>query len=324
MNIFVTGITGFVGSHLAEFLLKQPNITKIYGLKRWRSPLDNVAHLLANPKIKLVDGDLRDSRSMNELIREIKPELIFHLAAQSYVQTSFEAPIDTLETNIIGTVNLLEAVRQAKIEPRIHICSSSEVYGQVQPNEVPITEQNPLRPMSPYAVSKVTEDLVSFQYFYSWGVKPIRTRAFTHTGPRRGSVFVESSFAKQIAEIENGVRKDSVIKVGNLESIRTFLDVRDIVEAYWMVVTKGTPGEVYNIGGVETMTIREMLDRLLAMTTVKVKIEVDPKLLRPSDVTRQIPSIEKIKREIGWKPKTPFNTTLKDLLDYWRERTKEE
>ena len=198
------------------------------------------------------------------------------------------------------------------------------MYGQVQPNEVPITEQNPLRPMSPYAVSKVTEDLVSFQYFHSWGVKTIRTRAFTHTGPRRGSVFVESSFAKQIAEIENGVRKDSVIKVGNLESIRTFLDVRDIVEAYWMVVTKGTPGEVYNIGGVETMTIREMLDRLLAMTTVKVKIEVDPKLLRPSDVTRQIPSIEKIKREIGWKPKTPFNTTLKDLLDYWRERTKEE
>ncbi len=323
MNIFVTGITGFVGSHLAEFLVKRPDVTMVYGLKRWRSPLDNIAGIINHPKLRLVDGDLRDSRSMNELMRMIKPELIFHLAAQSYVQTSFEAPIDTLETNIIGTVNLLEAVRQAKIDPRIHICSSSEVYGQVNPSEVPITENNPLRPMSPYAVSKVTEDLVSFQYYHSWKVKTIRTRAFTHTGPRRGSVFVESSFAKQIAEIENGVRKDNLIKVGNLDSIRTFLDVRDIVEAYWMVLTKGTPGEVYNIGGNETMTIREMLDRLLSMTTVKVRIEVDPKLLRPSDVTRQIPSIDKITKEIGWKPKTPFNTTLRDLLDYWRERTKE-
>ena len=198
------------------------------------------------------------------------------------------------------------------------ITSSSEVYGQVKENEVPITEDNPLRPASPYAVSKVAEDMLGQQYWLSWKIKTIRTRMFTHTGPRRGQVFVTSNFSKQIAAIEAGFAPP-VIKVGNLNSIRTFLDVADAVRAYWTLVHKCPPGEVYNIGGVETMTVGEMLDKLLKLSTVKgIKVEVDPQRLRPSDVTRQIPSVEKFHKATGWRPERKFDDTLKSLLDYWR------
>jgi len=315
MKCLITGITGFVGSHLAEYLLTLDNV-EVYGLKRWRSPLDNIKHILN--KITLVDGDLKDAKSIYSIIKEIKPDKIFHLAAQSYVPTSFNAPADTIDTNVIGTINLLEAVKQAKINPIIHICSSSEVYGQVTEDEVPITEENQLRPQSPYAVSKVGEDLVSYQYFKSYNLKTIRTRAFTHTGPRRGEVFVVSAFAKQIAEIEKGL-KEPVMRVGNLDSVRTFLDVRDIVKAYWLVTEKGIPGDVYIVGGETTMTIKEMLDKLLSMTEKEIKVEVDKKLLRPSDVTLQIPDCTKLKQTTGWKQEIPFDKTLKDTLDYWRE-----
>ena len=198
MKTLITGITGFVGSHLAELLLEKGG-HEIYGLKRWRSPTNNIRGILE--EINLIDGELKDSNSMNDCVSQVKPDRIFHLAAQSYVPTSFTSPADTIETNIIGTLNLLEAVRHASIDPRIHICSSSEVYGQVSEEELPIKETNPLRPKSPYAVGKVGEDVVSSQYFRSYGMKNIISRAFTHTGPRRGEVFVVSSFAKQIAEV---------------------------------------------------------------------------------------------------------------------------
>src|SRR3989338_4181155 len=304
MKIFITGITGFVGSHMAEFLLREKH--QIFGLKRWRSPLDNIKGIL--DKVELADGDLRDSKSIYDIIAEIKPDRIYHLAAQSYVPTSFKAPNDTIETNVMGTINLLEAVRHAKIDPRIHICSSSEVYGQVTEGELPIKETNPLRPQSPYAVSKVGEDLISFQYFKSYGLKSVRSRAFTHTGPRRGSVFALSSFAKQVAEIEKGHQKP-VIHVGNLESIRTFLDIRDMVRAYYLLLERCEPGEVYNIGGNATMTIREMLEKLLTFTKVKPEIRVEKELLRPSDVTLQIPDVSKFKKATGWEPDIPFDKT---------------
>ena len=314
MKALITGITGFVGSHLAEYLLKQD--VEVFGTYRWRSPLDNIKDI--KNKIKLVNCELRDLSSVYSTISQTRPDFIFHLAAQSYVPASFSIPADTLITNIIGTTNLLEAVRMNKIDPVIHICSSSEVYGQVRKEEVPITENTPLRPASPYGVSKVGEDMIAYQYFLSYGIKTIRTRMFTHTGPRRGSVFATSSFAKQIAEIEKGL-KEPVVYVGNLDSVRTFSDVRDAVKAYWLLVNKCDPGEVYNIGGNRTMKIGEMLDILLSMTDKKIKVKVDKNLLRPSDVTLQIPNIDKFAKKTGWKPEIPFEKTLRDLLDYWRE-----
>ena len=315
MRVLITGITGFVGSHLADYILSLPEAIEVYGLARWRSPLDNIKHL--GDAITLKYGDLADQGSLIRILQDIKPDYLFHLAAQSYVVTSFDAPIDTLQTNIIGTANLLEAVRISKIDPTILICSSSEVYGRVNESDVPIKEDCPFRPASPYAVGKVGEDMIAFQYWRSYDIKTIRTRMFSHEGPRRGSVFVMSNFAKQVAMIEKGMQ-EAVVKVGNLNSIRTFADVRDTVRAYWMVM-KCPPGEVYNIGGNDTMTIAEMLRSLLQLSIVKpIKIEVDPARLRPSDVTLQIPDTTKFRKATGWEPEIPFEKTLKDTLDYWR------
>lgn len=317
MKVLITGITGMVGSHLAEYILENHPDVEIHGLVRWRSPLDYIRGIL--PKINLQYGELRDLHSLVAILKSIKPDRIFHLAAQSYVTTSFAAPADTLHTNVIGTTNLLDAVRLTQSDPLIHICSSSEVYGQVTKDELPITEINPFRPASPYAVSKVGEDMIALQYFLSYGIKTIRTRMFTHTGPRRGDVFAESAFAKQIAEIEAGV-KPNPMKVGNLDSVRTFADVRDAVKAYWLLLEKCTPGEVYNIGGTQTMTVGDMLDILKRMATCEIAHVVDPALLRPSDVTLQIPDIGKFQKASGWHPEISLETTLHDLLDYQRAR----
>ncbi|MBI5395922.1 MAG: GDP-mannose 4,6-dehydratase [Verrucomicrobia bacterium] len=318
MRVLITGITGFVGSHLVEYILANHPQTEISGIKRWRSPKDNIRHLL--DKVTLFDCDLRDLGSLIRVFGEVKPDVIFHLAAQSFVSTSYVAPVDTLDCNIIGTANLLEAVRILKLDPVIHICSSSEVYGQVGKEDVPIRETCPLRPVSPYAVSKVGEDMLGYMYWSAYKLRTIRTRMFTHSGPRRGEVFVDSFFAQQLARIERGMQPPAV-RVGNLDSVRTFADVRDTVRAYWLLAQKCPPGEVYNIGGDTTMTIREMLDLLLAMTTFKGKIEikVDPALIRPADVTLQIPCSDKFKAATGWKPVIPYRQTLQDMLDYWRE-----
>lgn len=317
MRILITGITGMVGSHLADYVLASQPGVEIHGLVRWRSPLDNVRPIL--DAITLHHAELRDLHAMTVLLQKVKPERIFHLAAQSYVTDSFDAPADTLHTNVIGTLNLLDAVRLTHIDPLIHICSSSEVYGQVTQDELPIRESNPFRPASPYAVSKVGEDMIALQYYLSYNIKTIRTRMFTHTGPRRGDVFAESAFAKQIAEIEAGIRPNPM-KVGNLDSVRTFADVRDAVRAYWLLLEKCPPGEVYNIGGNRTMTVGEMLAILKSMAACTIEHEVDPRLLRPSDVTLQIPDISKFQAASGWKPEIPLEKTLGDLLDYHRQR----
>ena len=327
MKILITGVTGFVGSHLAEFLIGK-GLT-VYGTYRWRSRMENIKHI---EDLNLVNCELLDAHSVYACIEKIKPDIIFHLAAQSYVPASFNEPTNTIETNIIGTLNILEAVRRIKEQPLIKnmqsdplivICSSSEVYGQVKESEIPIKETNEFRPASPYGVSKVGEDLIAYQYWLSYGLKIVRTRMFTHTGPRRGDVFVESAFAKQIARIEKGIQARRM-KVGNIKSIRTFADVRDMVKAYWMIALKtietGKYGEVYNIGGNVTMSIKQMLEELLKMTDKKIEVIVDPSLLRPSDVTLQIPDTSKFERFTGWKPEIPFTQTLKDILDYWRER----
>jgi GDPmannose 4,6-dehydratase/GDP-4-dehydro-6-deoxy-D-mannose reductase len=320
MRVLITGISGMVGSHLAEYILSNHDDVEVFGLLRWRSPLDNIRPIMN--QLTLRYAELRDLHSLIVLLEEIRPDRIFHLAAQSYVATSFSAPADTLQTNVIGTVNLLDAVRVLKLDPLIHICSSSEVYGQVEEHELPIRETNPFRPASPYAVSKVGEDMIALQYYLSYGIRTIRTRMFTHTGPRRGDVFAESAFAKQIAEIEAGLLKNPM-RVGNLDSVRTFSDVRDAVRGYWFLLEKGTPGDVYNIGGNRTMTIGQMLDILKSLAHCPIIHKVTPELMRPSDVTLQIPDVSKFHKQTGWTAQIPVEKTLEDLLNYHRDRVSE-
>lgn len=317
MKVLITGITGFAGSHLADYILQNHPGVKVYGMVRWRSRMDNVKHIL--DKIVLVEADLKDYISIRNIIKEIKPDYIFHLAAQSFVPTSWKLPQETLQINVLGQVNILEAIKELKLDTVIQIAGSSEEYGLVYENELPIKETNPLRPLSPYAVSKITQDFLGYQYFKSYGIKAVRTRGFNHTGPRRGDVFVSSNFAKQIAEIEKG-KREPVIYVGNLEAIRDFTDVRDMVRAYWLAVEKGEPGDVYNICSGRGLKIREVLEILLNYSKVKVEVKVDPARLRPSDVPVLIGDNSKFVKKTGWKPEIPIERTLKDLLDYWRER----
>lgn len=326
------------GSHLAEYLLNIEGL-EIYGTYRWRSRVDNLDDLRKagkvniitggfesmlhertdSSKLNLIEADITDSFSMKWVIGAVKPDRIFHLAAQSYVHASWGAPAETLHTNIIGEVNLLEAVRSAGIDPIIHIAGSSEEYGLVLPNELPVKETNPLRPLSPYGVSKATQEMIAYQYFMSYGLKSVITRAFNHEGPRRGEVFVTSNLAKQIVEVEKGL-KPPVLYVGDLSSVRDWSDVRDVIKAYWLVTEMGTPGEVYNIGSGIGREVREMLDMLLGMSNVDIEVEVDHARLRPSDVKVLICDSTRFRKLTGWAPQITFDKTLRDLLDYWRER----
>ena len=312
----ITGITGFAGSHLADHLLSQG--MEVYGTARWRSKLDNIEHIKAD--IHLLTADMRDGHSLEVVLNESKPDYIFHLAAQSFVPMSWRAPADTMETNLIGTIHLFEAVRKLNISPKIQFAGSSEEYGFVYPNEIPITEENPLRPISPYGVSKVAADKLSYQYHMSYGLHIVVTRGFNHTGPRRGDVFVTSDFAKQIAEIEKG--REPIIYVGNLEARRDFTDVRDMVKGYLLAVEKGQPGEAYNICSGKSMKISELLNLLISMTDKAIEVRQEPNRMRPSDVDVLQGDCSKFKKQTGWKQTIPFEKTMEDLLNYWRERVK--
>ena len=321
----ITGITGMVGSHLADFLLSETD-WDIYGMCRWRSPLDNVSHLLdranRSDRLKFLSADLRDYISLLNVVEEVRPDYVFHLAAQSYPSTSFTSPLDTLDTNILGTARLLEVLRRCSgIDPVIHVCASSEVYGRVPREKLPINEECSFHPASPYAISKVGTDLLGRYHTEAYGQKVITTRMFTHTGPRRGDVFAESTFAKQIAMIEAG-QIPPVLKVGNLDSLRTWADVRDAVRAYYFLVTVNPiAGQSYNIGGTYSCTIRQMLDYLLSLSSRKdIRVEVDPQRLRPIDADLQVPDTSKFHRHTGWEPEISFEKTMTDLLDYWRGR----
>jgi GDP-mannose 4,6-dehydratase len=324
----ITGITGMVGSHLADYLLKNTD-WEIYGMCRWRSPQDNVRHLLsranAKDRIFFEHADLRDYISLQNVVEQVQPDFVFHLAAQSYPQTSFTSPLDTFDTNIQGTERLLEALRKCNgIDPVIHVCASSEVFGRVSTDKLPIDEECTFHPASPYAISKVGTDLIGRYHAEAYGQKVMTTRMFTHTGPRRGDVFAESTFAKQIAMIEQGIIPP-IVKVGNLDSMRTWSDVRDAVRAYYMLVTVNPiPGEYYNIGGVYSCTVQDMLDHLVSVSTHKnIKIEVDPARLRPIDADLQVPDISKFQNHTGWAPEISFKQTMMDLLNYWRIKIKD-
>lgn len=322
----ITGITGMVGSHLADYLLENTD-WDVYGMCRWRSPLDNVEHLLdrvnKKEKVFLEYGDLNDFGSLVNVINKSKPDYVFHLAAQSYPRTSFDSPADTLKTNIIGTNNLLEVIRLSDCDPVIHVCASSEVFGRVPREKLPINEDVTFHPASPYAISKVGTDLVGRYYGEAYGMKVMTTRMFTHTGPRRGDVFAESTFAKQIAMIEAKMIPPTV-KTGNLDSLRTWSDVRDAVRAYYMLVTVNpTPGEYYNIGGTFSCSVKDMLNHLLSISTRNdIQTETDPERLRPIDADLQVPDTTKFTSHTGWKPEISFEKTMQDLLDYWRDKIK--
>ena len=324
-KVFITGITGMVGSHLLDYLVKKTK-WQIHGLIRWRSPIDNLSNHIKSinnkKRIFLHYGDIREQHSIDNIIKEIKPDYVYHLAAQSYPKTSFDMPADTYETNTIGTSNLLESLRRYKKNALIHVCSSSEVFGRVPKDKIPINENCSFHPASPYAISKTGTDLIARFYAEAYKMKIMTTRMFTHTGPRRGDVFAESSFAKQIAMIEANMQ-EPVVFVGNLQSLRTVADVRDAVHAYYLLLTKNPiAGEVYNIGGNHTCTVGEILDFLLSKSKKKIIYKVDKNRIRPIDADLQVPDTTKFKLHTGWEPKYRFEKTMSDLLDYWREKVK--
>jgi GDP-mannose 4,6-dehydratase len=323
-TVLITGITGMVGSHLADYLLENTD-WKIYGFCRWNDSLENIEHLSDEinkcERMQLIYGDLNDLASLIDTVEKSKPDYVFHLAAQSYPQTSFTAPLETLDTNILGTAKLLEAIRKSDFDPVIHVCASSEVFGRVPKEFLPINEECKFHPASPYAISKVGTDLIGRYYAEAYNMTIMTTRMFTHTGPRRGDVFAESTFAKQIAMIEAGLIEPK-LHVGNLDSLRTWSDVRDAVRAYHMLVTiNPKAGEYYNIGGSYTCSVRQMLDYLLSQSLVQnIEVITDKNRLRPIDADLQVPDTTKFKEHTGWQPKIQFETTMNDLLNYWRKR----
>jgi GDP-4-dehydro-6-deoxy-D-mannose reductase len=318
MRVLITGITGFVGSHLAEYALEQG--VEVIGSVRPRSRYEHIDAFRA--RLQLVECDLRDATSVRTLVGHTRPDWIFHLAAQSFVQASFNAPAETFATNILAQVNLLEAVRAEHLGPRVLVAGSSEEYGLVREEETPVTETQPLRPLSPYAVSKVAQDTMGYQYWRSYGIPIVRTRAFNHSGPRRGEIFATSNFARQVVEIEAG-RRPPVVDVGNLEPRRDFCDVRDIVRGYWGLLQRGEAGEVYNLCSGQTWSMREVLDFLIKASSVPtVTVQARADRMRPSDVPLLIGDASKIEQATGWRTEIRFEQTLRDLLDYWRQRVR--
>jgi GDP-4-dehydro-6-deoxy-D-mannose reductase len=319
MRVLITGITGFVGSHLADYISSVGGV-EVHGIHRWRSSTELLRH---HTDIVLHECDLRDPTSVRDVLDRVRPARIFHLAAQSFVPTSWIAPSETLTTNVLGQLHIFEAVRSLGFPTRIQIAGSSEEYGLVHPHESPITEDNPLRPLSPYAVSKVAQDMLAYQYHASYKMDVVRTRGFNHTGPRRPPVFVCSNFAYQIARIEAG-KQEPVIETGDLSTVRDFTDVRDIVRAYWAALESGRPGAVYNVATGRGWKIADALEYLRGLSTAKVTVRKDPARMRPSDVPLLVGDASRFRADTGWEPTIPFEQTLRDLLEYWREQTRVE
>jgi len=316
-RVLITGITGSGGSYLAEYILHDHPSVEVHGISRWHSTTNtnNLSSVL--DQVTIHEADLTDFGSVLTALDAVRPDIIFHLASHANVRASFQTPNLVLSNNILGTSTLLEAVRLSGLDPIIQICSTSEVYGQIAPNDIPIREETPLRPASPYAVSKVAQDLLGWTYFIGYNMRIIRTRMFTYLNPRRTDLFA-TSFAKQVAWIERGLQTE--LRHGNLDSVRTIIDVRDAVRAYWDAILYCSPGEAYNIGGSTTMKVGEVLERLISMSDVPISTRCDPALLRPADVTLQIPCVDKFVRETGWNPIYSFEESLEFLLAHWRKQ----
>jgi GDP-4-dehydro-6-deoxy-D-mannose reductase len=316
LRALITGVSGFVGSHLAEYLLEHTDwqvAGTVYG------PEDNIEHL--RDRLELYPAELSKLETVVSIIERAKPDYIFHLAAQPLVSLSRRDPWDTLANNIHLQLNILETVARLGSTARILVVCSSEEYGLVQPDELPIKETNPLRPTSPYAVSKVAQDMLGLQYHLSHKLFTVRVRPFNHIGPRQRLGFVAPDFARQIAEAEAGLQEPA-IQVGNLEPQRDFSDVRDVVRGYHAALTEGEAGEAYNLGSEQARSIGELLDGLLSMASMSLKVEQDRNRLRPADVPVMISDCSKLRARTGWRVMIPFEKSLQDVLDYWRERVR--
>jgi len=310
----ITGIAGFAGSHLADYLLTRGDVD-IYGIDRPASGTCNVDHILS--RIVLHPGDLADYTWVHETLDRIRPDHLFHLAAQASVRRSWERPGETLVTNVTLELNLLQSIVELGLGPRVLIVGSADEYGLVGQDDLPIDENTPLRPLNPYAVSKIAQDYLGYQYHLSHGLEIVRVRPFNHIGPRQALGFVVPDFAEQIARIEAGLG-EAVLRVGNLAAQRDFTDVRDMVRGYYLALAKGVGGQVYNIGSGRAYAIQEILDELLSMCQVPVRVEVDERRLRPSDVPVHICDCRRFKADTGWEPEYDLSTSLRDVLDYWR------
>ncbi len=314
-KVLITGVTGFAGNYLAEHLL----LTKKYdisGTYFFKESLSNVERI--ESKLNLIKADLSDEKNVFKIIESVSPSIIFHLAALTSPADSFRDPTTTLTNNISLEINLLEAVRKYNLfSTKILIVSSADIYGMVKKEDLPIDEETPLMPTSPYSVSKIAQDFLGLTYFLSYKLQIVRVRPFNHIGPRQSANFVVASFAKQIAEIEKG-RKDPILHVGNLESKRDFTNVKDMVRAYDLAIEKGKCGEAYNIGSGISYKMSDILNKLISMSSSKIKIEKDEALFRPSDNPDLTCNADKFTKLTGWRPQISIETTLKDTLDYWR------
>jgi GDPmannose 4,6-dehydratase/GDP-4-dehydro-6-deoxy-D-mannose reductase len=314
----ITGISGSGGSYLADYIVEHHPGTELHGVARWHSTGGNGNLRGSLARIVMHECDLTDFSSVVAVLREVKPEAIFHIASYANVRASFITPLAVMQNNIMGTANLFEAVRTAGIDPVIQLCSTSEVYGQVDPKNVPITEDCPFNPASPYAISKATQDLMGRMYFINYRLKVIRTRMFAYLNPRRADLFA-TAFALQVARIEAGLQKELVH--GNLDSVRTLIDVRDAMESYWEASTRCAIGEVYNIGGSTVIKVGEFLELLKKRAKCPIPSRPDPALFRPTDVTLQIPDVSKFTRATGWKPRYNFDDSVQFLLEHCRKET---
>ena len=313
-NILITGVTGFVGGHLLN-LLHAKGYDPLWGLARRQPGLGQ-----RFDSVKILQGDLRDQDRLMNLLQSVKPDWIFHLAGQAFVSKSWEAPRETFASNVDAQISLFEALRSLRLNPKILVVCSSEEYGLVKEDELPLKETNPLRPLSPYAVSKVAQDLLAFQYFRSYGLRTVRVRAFNHTGPGRPKQYAISNFAYQVAEIERRAAPPE-LHVGNLDVRRDYMDVRDMVNAYLLAMEKGEEGEIYNLCSGRAQNLRDILQMLLNLSKIKIGVKVDPARFRPSDLPIIFGSSDKFERLTGWRPQIPIETTLTDLLNYWRQQT---
>jgi GDP-4-dehydro-6-deoxy-D-mannose reductase len=321
-RILITGITGFVGSHMADYIFDKHPDCEIYGLRRYHlSRMDHVRHI--EGRIKWVDCNLTDPISVRKMMDQVKPDRVFHFAAESFVSPSWDHPTHYMRVNYDCTVNLLDALYQSGSKSPFHIPGSGEEYGEILESELPINEQTILRPVNPYAVTKIAQDLIGYVYYKSYGVNVIRTRAFNHEGPRRDKVFGIPWYAYQVACVEAGIQ-EPVLKVGHIDDLRNFTHVKDMVEAYWLSTEKCEPGKLYLIGSEakeSTYTFRQALEMLIEMSSVKgITHETDPKYVRPTNVPFLVASIAEFNKATGWKPKISFDTILSDTLAYWRQR----